>query len=131
MTYPNSPATYQCPEGTNRGDLLVFARRVTDRAPMRLCIYGLLTGFGYGWVMNLFFIVGYVDPINWQTVLAAYISSFFFDLSHGVCTFLVLWALAAPWTKKLVRIKTKFGLTAEKRNYVLPPAAVEEAYGTH
>ena len=42
--------------------------------------------------MNLYYILGYIRPITWQTVAAAYVSSFFFDLSHGVCTFLVLWA---------------------------------------
>jgi len=72
--------------------------------------------------MDLFFTIGYVDPITWQTVGAAYISSFTFDLSHGVCTFLVLWALGDPWTRKLERIKVKFGLVAESRNYVLPPS---------
>ena len=116
-----------CPAGTNRGDLLHFARLITDRSPMRLCIYGLLSGFGYGWVMNLYFIVGYIDPITWQTVGAAYLSSFFFDLSHGVCTFLVLWALGAPWIRKLERIKTKFGLVAEEQNFVLPPSNAEPA----
>ena len=114
-----------CPEGTNRGDILVFIRRITSHAPMRLCIYGLLSGFFYGWVMNLFFIIGYVNPLTWQTILAAYISSFTFDLSHGMCTFLVLWALADPWIRKLERIKVKFGLVAEQRNYVMPPSIDE------
>ncbi|MEM1483588.1 ECF transporter S component [Oscillospiraceae bacterium PP1C4] len=115
-----------CPAGTNRGDLLLFARSISGHASMRLCLYGLCTGFGYGWVMNLYFIIGYVNPITWQTVGAAYLSSFFFDLSHGVCTFLVLWALAEPWTHKLERIKVKFGLVGEERNYHMPPAAERE-----
>lgn len=38
------------------------------------------------------------------------LQAFFFDLSHGVCTFLVLWALGTPWIKKLNRVKVKFGL---------------------
>lgn len=114
-----------CPEGTNRGDLLYFVRRLTEHAPMRLCLYGLASGFFYGWVMNLFFIIGYVTPITWQTVGAAYVSSFTFDFSHGMCTFLVLWALAGPWVKKLERIKVKFGLVAESRNYVMPPSEKE------
>ena len=73
-------------------------------------MFGLLSGFGYGWVMNLYYIIGYINPITWQSVAAAYVSSFFFDLSHGVCTFLVLWALGGPWIKKLNRVKVKFGL---------------------
>lgn len=111
-----------CPDGTNRGDLLLFVRKVTGHAPIRLCVFGLLTGFFYGWIMNLFFIIGYVDPITWPAVGAAYVSSFTFDFSHGICTFLVLWALADPWARKLERVKVKFGLVAESRNYVLPPS---------
>jgi energy-coupling factor transport system substrate-specific component len=116
-----------CPTGTNRGDLLHYIRRITDRVPMRLCVYGFLTGFGYGWVMNLYFIIGYVSPINWQTVFSAYISSFFFDFCHGLCTFLVLWALGKPWVKKLNRIKVKFGLVAEERNYKMPSDSTASA----
>ena len=86
------------------------ARGISDRASFRLCMFGLLSGFGYGWVMNLYYIIGYINPITWQSVAAAYVSSFFFDLSHGVCTFLVLWALGTPWIKKLNRVKVKFGL---------------------
>ena len=99
-----------CPANTSRGDMLHYARGISDRASFRLCMFGLLTGFGYGWVMNLYYIIGYINPITWQSVAAAYASSFFFDLSHGVCTFLVLWALGTPWIKKLNRVKVKFGL---------------------
>ena len=114
-----------CPENTNRGDLLHFVRQLTDHAPLRLCLYGFLSGFLYGWIMNLYFIIGYVSPITWQTVGAAYVSSFFFDFCHGLCTFLVLWALGDPWVRKLERIKIKFGLTAEERHYVLPPSSFQ------
>ena len=41
-----------CPENTNRGDLLHFVRQLTDHAPLRLCLYGFLSGFLYGWIMN-------------------------------------------------------------------------------
>ena len=116
-----------CPENTNRVDLLHFVRQLTDHAPLRLCLYGFLSGFLYGWIMNLYFIIGYVSPLTWQTIGAAYLSSFFFDFCHGLCTFLVLWALGDPWVRKLERIKIKFGLTAEERNYVLPPSTFEIA----
>ena len=115
-----------CPYGTTRGDVLHFVRTLTNHAPMRLCVYGLLSGFLYGWIMNLYFIVGYIHPITWQSVGAAYVSSFFFDFCHGLCTFLVLWALGDPWIRKLERIKVKFGLTGEERRYTLPPPEAED-----
>ena len=102
-----------CPADTSRGDLLSYARGISSRASFRLCVFGLITGFGYGWVMNLYYIIGYISPITWQSVAAAYVSSFFFDLCHGICTFLVLWALGTPWIKKLNRVRLKFGLNMD------------------
>ena len=67
-----------------------------------------------------FYIVGWVDPINWKTVAAAYASSFVFDLSHGICTALVLWFAAEPWVRKLLRVKHKFGLMQEE-SCSMPP----------
>ena len=90
-------------------------RQTTDRIgkrkkPVRLCIFGFLCGIGYGWVMNLYYLIGYVDPLNVYTVAAAYASSLLFDISHGVCTAMVLWFVGDTWTRKLLRIRRKFGI---------------------
>ena len=92
------------------------------RKPVALCIYGFLSGFLYGWIMNLYYIIGWVRPFSLKAAGAAYISSFFFDLSHGICTALVLWLVGETWVRKLLRIKKKFGLTGEVRRYTLPPS---------
>lgn len=96
------------------------------KKPWALCLYGLLSGFGYGWVMNLYYIIGYIRPVTWQTVGAAYVSSFFFDLSHGVCTAMVLYLVGESWVRKLLRIRKKFGLTGEERRYVMPESTGEQ-----
>lgn len=103
------------------------------RKPYALCIYGLASGFAYGWVMNLYYLVGYVRPLTWKTIGAAYVSSFFFDLSHGICTAMVLWIVGEVWVRKLLRIRKKFGLTGEERRYVMPPSPEpsEEEYECH
>ena len=90
--------------------------------PKRLCIYGFFSGFFYGWIMNLYHIVGYERPITWQTFFSTYITSFFYDLSHGVCTALVLWFVAEPWVRKLLRIKKKFALDGENVFFEMPPS---------
>lgn len=115
-----------CPEGTSRGDLLIYVRKISDHAPMSLCLYGLFTGFFYGWIMNIYFLFGYVDPITWQAVGAIYLSSVLFDFSHGLCTFLVLWGVADPWCRKLERVKVKFGLAGEEKRYVMPLSTLAE-----
>ena len=73
-------------------------------------------------IMNLYYIIGWVRPFSLKAAGAAYISSFFFDLSHGICTALVLWLVGETWVRKLLRIKKKFGLTGEIRRYELPPS---------
>ena len=92
--------------------------------PKRLCIFGFLGGFFYGWIMNLYHLIGYVNPITWQSFFATYASSIFYDMSHGICTALVLWFAAEPWVRKLLRVKKKFGLDGENVFYVMPPSNV-------
>ena len=95
------------------------------KRPVRLCVFGFLAGFFYGWIMNLYHIIGYVSPIRWEAFLATYASSFYFDLSHGICTAMILWLAGESWVRKLLRIKKKFGLEGEYHHYVMPPAKTE------
>lgn len=97
------------------------------KRPWGLCAFGFLFGFFYGWVMNLYYIIGYIRPITWQSVAAAYASSFVYDVSHGICTALVLWLAAEAWVRKLLRIKQKFGLDGEEQYYEMPPETFEKA----
>lgn len=84
------------------------------KKPVRLCIFGLICGFLYGWIMDLYYVIGWVSPWSWKAVGAAYASSLVFDLSHGICTALVLWFAAEPWVRKLLRVKRKFGLVQQE-----------------
>lgn len=95
------------------------------KKPVRLCIFGLFAGFLFGWIMNLYHIIGYVSPITWTAILATYASSFIFDISHGICTALIIWLAGELWIRKLLRIKKKFGLDGEYHHYVMPPAETE------
>lgn len=81
------------------------------KKPVALCVFGLLSGIGYGWVMNLYHIVGYIHPITWHSIVISYVSSIFYDLCHGMCTALLLGLLGDIWVKKLQRIKKKYGLS--------------------
>ena len=84
------------------------------KKPILLCVAGFLFSVLYGWIMNLQYILGYVRPFSLQAVAAAYLSSAWFDISHGICTALVLWVAAEPWVRKLSRIKRKFGLDGDE-----------------
>jgi energy-coupling factor transport system substrate-specific component len=60
--------------------------------------------------MNIWMIIAFTQPVTWQTIAAVYISSFWFDLTHGFSTLIFLLVLAKPWIKKINRIKIKYGL---------------------
>lgn len=83
----------------------------------RLCLgtvvllcYGFLSGLGYGFILNSWYIVAFLVPVTWQGALAAYLAGLPLDLIHSVATVVFLSALYLPWKRKLERIKTKFAL---------------------
>ncbi len=76
----------------------------------RLYAYGFVAPLFYGGLLNAYYIVGYVHPITWPSVVAAYAAGIPFDLVHAVATVMFLGILYQPWHRKLARIKTKFDL---------------------
>lgn len=79
-----------------------------------ILIYGFISGFLFGWIMNLWHIIGFIKPITKTAIIGAYVASFYFDLTHAVATVVFLIPILVPWRKKLNRIKVKFGLMGGK-----------------
>lgn len=76
----------------------------------KLYIFGSLSGFIFGWIMNLWTATGYIAKFSIKSFLALYISSFPTDLIHSVATVIFLYFLYDCWIAKLKRVKIKFGL---------------------
>lgn len=75
-----------------------------------LLCYGFLSGLGYGFILNSWYIVAFLVPVTWQGALAAYLTGLPLDLVHSVATVIFLSALYLPWKRKLERIKRKYAL---------------------
>jgi energy-coupling factor transport system substrate-specific component len=75
-----------------------------------LALFGMACGFAFDWVMNLWYVIGFIRPITWQSIVAVYAMGIWFDVAHAVSTAVFLVLLAKPWGKLLDRIKTKYGL---------------------
>ena len=73
-----------------------------------LLCYGFLSGLGYGFILNSWYIVAFLVPVTWQGALAAYLAGLPLDLIHSIATVIFLSALYVPWKRKLERIKRKF-----------------------
>ncbi|RIW28819.1 ECF transporter S component [Bacillus salacetis] len=74
------------------------------------CIYGFAAGILFGWVMNLWVIIGLIQDLNWPSILLFYSNSFYFDLAHAVCNVFFLWVFGSSWLKIIRRFKLKYGL---------------------
>ena len=68
---------------------------LTDKLWVR-AIYGFLWGFAFGWIMNLVFVAEGFLPLNWATIFASCVSSFWYDLIHAVCNAVLLTLLSRP-----------------------------------
>ena len=82
---------------------------VFNRTPALLAC-GFLSAMLYGLILNGWFVIGFVHPITWESVLVAYAAGFPLDCVHGIATVVFLAVLYAPWRKKLQRIKRKYDL---------------------
>lgn len=91
-----------------------FAGVLADRGAFEkrpvLYVYGFAAPLLYGFLLNSYYIVGFVHPLTWQTALLAYGAGLPFDLVHGAATVVFLAVLYQPWRKKLDRIKRKYGV---------------------
>lgn len=88
---------------------VLASRGWLDRMPV-LYAYGFGSALLYGALLNGWYVIGFVHPITWPAVVAAYAAGLAFDLVHGAATVVFLAALYAPWRRKLLRIRRKFGL---------------------
>lgn len=75
-----------------------------------VCAYGFLACLGYGFILNLWSILGFFHPRTAAEALAVYAAALPFDIAHGVATIAFLLLLYVPWRRKIARIKVKYGL---------------------
>lgn len=90
---------------------ILFQKGFLSRKTLPLCIFGALATFLiYGGIMNPSSVLMFTSRLTWESLIAAYISGFWFDLVHAVSTVFFLYLLADPMLDKLERIKIKYGL---------------------
>lgn len=70
--------------------------------------FGFISGLFYGFILNSWYIVGYVHPITWPSALIAYGAGLPLDAVHGAATVGFLALVFVPWRGKLERIKRAY-----------------------
>lgn len=75
-----------------------------------LVVWGFSSGFIMGWIMDIYYIIGYVDPITFKSVLTSILASFYFDFVHALFTGVLLLIVGKRWIKLFNGYKRKYDL---------------------
>lgn len=91
-------------------------RGAFDRKPV-IYAYGFLSALLYGFLLNSWYLVGFVHPITWPSAVVTYAAGFPLDCVHGVATVVFLLVIFIPWRRKLERIRAKYGLVSDESRF--------------
>lgn len=90
---------------------VLFRKGLLRRKRLSLCIFGGLSAvFIYGGIMNPAAALLSASKLNWNMLMAYYLTGFPLDCIQGAATWLFLWFAGEPMLEKLDRVKVKYGL---------------------
>lgn len=90
----------------------LFGRLRGERVrSIELAGFGLIWGFLFGWIMNLWTWLSTVYPLNWETWLATNAASLLFDVSHATANVLFALLLTRSFLPILWRFRKKLTIT--------------------
>jgi energy-coupling factor transport system substrate-specific component len=73
-------------------------------------LYGILSSAFYGFMLDTWFIIGFVSDITPAAAAAAYAAGVSMNISHVVSTVIFLSLTYVPWGRKIRRIKIKYDM---------------------
>lgn len=75
-----------------------------------LYAWGFLSALMYGAILNGYYVLGFVRPLTWQSVVAAYAAGAPLDVVHGIATAGFLAVIWLPWGRAIRRVVAKYDL---------------------
>ena len=84
-------------------------RGLLERTPV-LYVWGFTSGLVYGLVLNGYHVLGYVQPLTWESALVACAASLPLDVTHSVATVAFLAVIWLPWGRAIRRVVAKYDL---------------------
>lgn len=85
-----------------------------------LIAFGILSGFGFGLLMNIYFWLHFAYPLSLRTLLLAQLGSFWFDLSHAIANAVFLGLFGLRTISILERYRKRFSWVYSE-NLETPP----------
>lgn len=80
------------------------------RTRTALCVFGFLSGFLYGFIVDIWTILSMSEAITPALILGVYAQAFSFNLLLAISSAFFLFLLGKPMIGKLERIKIKYGI---------------------
>ena len=88
----------------------LLSKRGLHRYMPLILLFGFVSGFLFGWIMDAYQVLAFVRPIGVKSILLTVAASFYFDLTHAVSNVIFLLCIEKPWLRLLDRAKKKYGL---------------------
>ena len=85
----------------------VFLRRFNLNKKL-LVVFGIIWGYVYGWIMNIFFWASFVYPLTIRTFIVAQLNSVWFDTFHAIGNTIFLGLFGMKTIGILERFKKRF-----------------------
>lgn len=79
-----------------------------------MLIFGGVWGFVYGWIMDLWFALAYVNPLTVKSFILAFTASAGLDLVHGLSNVVLIALLYRSWEKLIDRLNRKYDFLPTK-----------------
>ena len=92
-----------------------FAKGRLPQKPLVMAVFGFLASILWvGPLLDCSHIFLMVSVINWDSMIAAFVSGFYVNVSQAICTVLVMLLFGKPLLEKLDRIKIKYGMMEDE-----------------
>ncbi|SHJ98079.1 energy-coupling factor transport system substrate-specific component [Clostridium amylolyticum] len=88
-----------------------WGKKNSDVSALKFSIVCFFYGFMFDWIMNLWFVLGFVKPITFESVAFAYVSGLTFDILHGGGSFIFSIIFYDSFLKVLNRYKKRLEIT--------------------
>ncbi len=107
-----------------------FLGKIYPHAPRWLLIvFGFFWGYLFGWIMNVWYWLSFIYPLNFKTWIYTYAASFWFDTVHAVTNFIFFYFLGSDFIVILRRFKQKLSYSHQKVFFKSPAPPLAERRG--
>jgi len=73
-----------------------------------LIVFGIIWGFLFGWIMNIWYWASFIYPLTWQTFLTYQLTSLWFDAFHALGNAILLGLFGLKTITVLERFRKRF-----------------------